>query len=184
MSFFLPLGAGIAGSAYGALRGSKKPKKVNLLDPQQQSIFDSLVQAAQGGGGVFEDLVSYDPQRTSDLFNTAVAEPLINQFNEQILPGITGQFRGKGLGTSTYAGQAAARAGEGLERQLASQLANTQNQAYNQSQQNLSNILSKILNTQTYGYKQPTTSPFDQLIAQLTGQSFGLAGDLYKQNPF
>ena len=98
----------LGGAAFNRLNKTRKPKKVSLLDDRQENILELLNQAAQGQGP-FAGLTQTDPEQTAGFFNEAVAQPLINQFNEEILPGITGQFRGKGLGQSTFAGQAAAR---------------------------------------------------------------------------
>ena len=168
----------LGGAAFNRLNKTRKPKKVSLLDDRQENILELLNQAAQGQGP-FAGLTQTDPEQTAGFFNEAVAQPLINQFNEEILPGITGQFRGKGLGQSTFAGQAAARAGEGLERTLASQLANQQFAQLNQGNQNLMSILNTILDKQTSGFQQPQLSPLDQMLGQLLNLGTQAAGKAF-----
>lgn len=181
MSFLaaaLPLGLGALGAGGSAIRGSKKPKKVGLLSPGQQDI-QSLIQAAIQGQGPLANITSNDPQQSAQRFSQAVAEPLITQFQEEILPSITGQFRGKGLGQSTFAGQAAARAGEGLERQLASGLSQFQSSQDQQAASNLMRLLGLSQGTKEFGFQQPQASPLDAILAQVTGAGLDIGGKLF-----
>lgn len=157
----------------GGLFGSSKPGKISLLDQQQTDLRDQLIQGLQGQGQ-FANLFSTDPQQTANLFNQAVAQPAITQFQEEVLPQITGQFRGAGLGNSTFAGQASARAGEGLERQLASALANTQFQQQNTAQNRMQEMLQRILGTPSFGYTQPQQSGVSNLFNSIA--QFGALG--------
>lgn len=138
-------------------------KQVSAISPEEKQFLD-LINQAVSGTGPLAGLGQYNPAETASRFNQAVAQPLITQFNEEILPGITGQFRGAGLGRSTFAGQAAARAGEGLERQLSSGLAQYQTSQQNQANQNLLNLLNLYLGKEQTALQAPQPSTAEKAL--------------------
>lgn len=151
------------------------PKKFDTQSQGQQDIF-ALIEQGLKGEGPFASIGQFDPESSAQRFNDSVAQPLITQFNEEILPGITGQFRGSGLGNSTFAGQASARAGEGLERQLSSGLAQFQGQEQQNASQNLQNLINSFLGQQTFGFKEQSPNLLTQLGVIGTGEGIKAAG--------
>lgn len=164
------------GNFFREFTKDRSPKKFSTRTKDQDIINQLISQAITSGEGPLAGLVNLDPAASAERYNQAVAQPLITQFNEEILPGITGQFRGSGLGNSTFAGQASARAGEGLERQLASGLAQYQGQQEQNIMNNIMNLLGLRLNQQEFGFKEQTPNLFAQGavgFAQGAGQGVG-----------
>lgn len=145
-----------------------KPKKTSTLNPEQEQMYQQMFQALQGGGGPLGDIYGFDPQQTTDLFQQSVANPAYQNFREQTVPGITGQFRGQNLQNSSYLGGALGKAGSdmqsGLDAQLSNMIYNAQQQAMSRKQQGVSDLM----NTQTFAYQQ---SPWMSLLNQMAGGS-------------
>lgn len=150
-----------------------KPEKLDTMDPQQKEIFKQLAMALQGGGGPLGDIYGFDPQQVSDVFQQGVAQPAYQQFQEEVVPGITGQFRGQNLGQSSYLGGALGKAGTDVQRdldaQLSSMIYNAQQQALGRKQQGVQDLLK----TQTFTY---SPNPFLDLMKSFAGQSGRFAG--------
>ncbi len=110
-------GTGLLGFASGLLGGKKKKKKRSTLDKRQQQINE---QQAQGimGQGQFADLYNYDPEAANAVFDKDVARPAYRNFQESVIPGITGSFRSEGLQNSSYAGDALSKAGRDVQESL------------------------------------------------------------------
>lgn len=104
----------------------------------------------------------------------AFQQPYLQQFNEQIVPGIAERFGGIGAGSSSGLNQALSQASRDLTTQLAgigSQLQlNLLPQALGYAQQPQSNILS-ALNISPYGFQNVpgTEGAIGSLIGQLPG---------------
>lgn len=88
----------------------EKRKNVSLLRPEQEPLYQQLVNAGmnQGAGGAFgqaadyyRDLLqNYDDQKNyNDL-----SAPVMRQYNEDIVPGLSEQFAGMGAGGLTSSG--------------------------------------------------------------------------------
>lgn len=145
---------------------SLSPQKMDTMNPQQKEIFSALASALQGGGGPLGDVFGFDPQQVTDVFQQGVAQPAYQQFQEEVVPGITGQFRGQNLQKSSYLGGALGKAGtdvqKNLDAQLSSMIYNAQQQALGRKQKGVSDLL----NTQTFAYSQ---SPLMSLLNQIAG---------------
>lgn len=156
-----------------------RAKERNVLNKNQQMMEDYIMQALQGEGPLGQ-IGQYDPATSAQQFNDAVAQPLITQFQEEVMPGITGQFRGAGLGNSTFAGQASARAGEGLERQLASGLAQYQQADKQSALDRLLQLFSTGFGRQTKAFEQPTQSAFESAAYKGLGEAAkGFGGSFF-----
>ncbi len=172
------------GTAVGALGGGllglfsgiqNKPKKISTLDKRQQDLYRQYEQGLQGSGQ-FKDLFGFDPQQTRDTFNQMYAQPAYQQFQEEVVPGITGAFRGRNLQNSSYLGGALAKAGTNVQQNLNAQLAQILQNAQQQSIDRRLGSLRDILGMQTFAYQKPQTSPWESALAGLSsgaGQYLG-----------
>src|SRR5690606_24136904 len=90
------------GSAVGGILGGitglfgekkkKKPKKYNTLDPQQQALYNDYI-ASIRGEGPFSGLYNFDSEGYNNIFDQTIGRPAYRNFEENIIPGITGQYR-------------------------------------------------------------------------------------------
>lgn len=160
------LGGGIAGLFSSGFGGAKKPKKLSSLDPEQQKLLKEYVQGLRGTGE-FKDLFGFDPDQTTDNFNQMYAQPAYQQFNEEVVPGITGAFRGKNLQNSSYLGGALAKAGTNVQTNLNAQLAQMLQSAQQGSIDRRLGSLRDLLGMQTFAYQQPQASPWESALSGL-----------------
>jgi len=159
-------GLGVGAGKYAYDKGMFSDNQVSSLDPKQQELYSQLVQALQGGGGPLADIYGFDPEKVRENFDLNYAQPAYQKFEEEVIPGITGQFRGQNLQNSSYLGGALSKAGtdvqKGLDANLSNMLFNAEQQAIQRKQQGLQNLL----NMQTFAYEQ---SPLMQLLQALAG---------------
>jgi len=171
------LGSGIlpgVGTAVGAVAGGllglfgrkKKQKKISTLDKTQQGIYNKYAQGLQGQGQ-YADMFNFDPEKQRDVFNQTYAQPAYQQFQEEVVPGITGQFRGGNLQNSSYLGGALAKAGTNVQKNLDAQLAQMLYQGQNDSVERRINGINNLLNMQTFAYQKPQASAGDQAFGSL-----------------
>jgi len=161
---------GVAGGLLGLFGTSnkrKKPKRLSTLDPTQQGIYNEYAKGLQGKGGQYNDLFNFNPDQMKDVFQKMYANPAYQNFNENVVPGITGQFRGQNLQNSSYLGGALGKAGTDVQNNLNAHLSNMlyqgQQDAVNRRVQGIQNLLG----TQTFAYEQPQESAGDQAFGQL-----------------
>ncbi len=179
-----PIGAGIGGLLGGIAGlfggGRKKPKKISTMDPTQQGLYQDYASALRGEGGPLADIYSpADLDKLRQLYQQKYAQPAYQDFQENIIPSITGQFRGQNLQNSSYLGGALGKAGtrvqQGLDANLGEMLYNTQQAALNRRQRGVENVLG----TNTFDYKKRERSLVDELLSGLAGG----AGNLLANNP-
>lgn len=161
-------GAGLLGGLFGGRSSSLKPERVSSFDPTQKKLYEQYANALMGGGGPLADIFNYDPEQLKQLYTQQFAEPAYQQFQEEIIPGITGQFRGQNLENSSYAAGAVGKAGENVQSNLNAQLANMLYNAQQQSLQRKQAGLGNLLGMQTFAYND---SPLMQLLNQLSGSA-------------
>jgi hypothetical protein len=121
-STFGPWGAAIGGLAGGALglfgkKKKKKPKPISTLDPQQQKLYNDYI-AGIRGEGPFSNLYNFDTEGYNKVFDQTIGRQANRNFQENTIPGITGQFRGSNLMNSSYTGEALSRAGRDVQENL------------------------------------------------------------------
>lgn len=174
-SSFGPIGTGIGAVAGGimGLFGSKKKKKkakpISTLDPQQQQLYNQYIQSL-GGQGPFSDLYNFNAEGYNDVFYKTVGRPAYRNFNENIVPGITGQFRSNNLMNSSYTGDALARAGRDVQENLDAQRSANVFAGQQQANQNKQNAIQNILGMQTFAMQKPqqgAPSTIDQILGTL-----------------
>ena len=182
-----PVGAAVGGVAGGLLglfgrSKKKKPKRISTLDKTQQGLYDKYAQGLQGQGQ-FADMFNFDSGAATRNFKSMYAQPAYQQFQEEVVPGITGQFRGGNLQNSSYLGGALSKAGTDVQKNLDSQLANMLYQGQNDSVNRRINGINSLLNMQTFAYQQPQQSAGDQVFSSLMDVG-GKAAGAYFNNKF
>ena len=157
-----PVGGAIGGVVGGVagLFGSKKKKKkrISTLDKKQQQLNDYQHQSILGEGPL-ADLYNYDPQKANSVFDQNIGNPAYRNFQENIIPAITGQFRNQGLQNSSYVGGALGKAGrdvqENLNAKRSDYLYNTENAARTSKQ----NAVENLQNRNTFGFNNGQGQP-------------------------
>lgn len=182
------LAGGLLGTA-GGLFGSKKkknkkgPNKLSTLDPQQQQLYDQYISSLRGEGP-FSDMYKYNADAANSNFDANVSRPAYRNFNENIIPSITGQFRGANIGNSSYAGEALSRAGRDVQENLDAQRSNMIFQGQQQSNMNKQNSINNILGTQTFAYEKPEAQApgaIDQILGSLAPAAGEWLADYFKK---
>lgn len=152
---------------FGSKKKKKKPKTVSTLDPQQQALYNDYIGSIRGEGP-FNDLYDFDTQGYNDVFDKTVGRPAYRNFQENIIPGITGQFRSNNLQNSSYAGESLSRAGRDVQENLDAQRSANIFSGQQQAKQNKMNAINNALGMQTFAYEKPqsnTPSIIDQILA-------------------
>ena len=105
------------------------PQYQQPLDPTQRTtgVESAMAQVLSGqpvGGPVTAPDLS--PERTAEYFQTALTDPMMRTFEEEISPRIQEGFSGAGAGFSSRKGDANRRALESMQSSLSAQLAQAQ----------------------------------------------------------
>lgn len=171
--------AGAAGGLFGGNNKKRKPKKLSRFNAAQEGLFGDYAEGLQGRGQ-FANMYNFDEEGAGNVFDRTVGDPQYRNFQENIVPQITGQFRGGNLQNSSYAGQAVGRAGRNVQENLNAlrqkQMFEGQEAANNRRMSGLD----KILSMQTFDYEdQQAQQPgaFDQLMGGLAQNAGGYLRD-------
>jgi len=126
---------GLFSSLKNIFTGRKgKFEQQNLLGPEQQGAYQNLLNAAngQGAGGAFGQAADYYRDLLDPNSQTAqqMSAPALQQFQQDILPGIAEQYAGGGSGALSSSGfrNSAIRAGADLSERLAAMRAGLRQQ--------------------------------------------------------
>lgn len=149
------------------------PQTLSSLDPTQQGLYGQYAQGLSGQGGQFGDLFDFDPSKVRQQYQEQYADPAMQQFQEQTVPGITGSFRGQNLQDSSYLGGALGQAGTNVQKDLNAQLSRMLQGAEQGAMQRKQGGLNQLLGMQTFAYQQ---SPLMQLLNSLAGGAGKAAG--------
>ncbi len=178
-SIFGPVGTavgaltgGVAG-LFGSKKKKKKAKPVSSLDPQQQGVYNDYVSSLRGEGPM-KDMYNFDANAANANFDANVSRPAYRNFQENVIPGITGQFRGANLQNSSYAGESLSRAGRDVQEGLDARRSDTIFQGQQQANINKQNGINNILNMQTFAYgkqQQGKPSTVDQILGSIAPQA-------------
>ena len=147
------LGAGL--SLWGGSK-KKKKKKISTLDKKQQRLNDDA-HAAMYGEGPMADLYNYDPEQANAVFEQTVANPAYRNFNENIIPGITGQFRNSGIMNSSYTGDALAKSGRDVQESLNAERSRYLYGEQKDSRQAKRSAMETLQDRQTFAYQNPNS---------------------------
>ena len=164
------LGGGLLGLLSGFGKGEGQPgefQKIPTMSPEQQQLLSKLLSLLGGegqlGGGYEEGLSSLmelmDPSAASQQ---RFAQPYLEQFEQETVPGIAERFAGMGaqggaLSSSGF-GQALGAAGSGLQTQLAGLKSQLQRGAIQDILGQYQGLLGKGLGAQPFMniYRQPS----------------------------
>lgn len=179
---------GVIGGAIGLFGGSggkkkkKKNKPISTLDPMQQKLYEQYI-SSLSGQGQFSDLYNWNARGANKNFDMNVSRPAYRNFNENIIPGITGQFRQNNLMNSSYAGEALGRAGRNVQENLDAQRSNMHFQGDQNAMAAKRNSINEILNLQTQAYLQPGSpqpNGIDSILGQLAPMGGSFLADYFK----
>lgn len=169
---------GIIGGISGLFgRKKKKPKKRSTLDPQQQALYNDYISSIRGEGPM-KDLYNFDAQGYNDVFDKTIGRAANRNFQENTIPGITGQFRSNGLQNSSYVGESLSRAGRDVQENLDNQRSANVFQGQQQANQNKQNAINNVLGNQTFAYEKPSTQA-PNAIDQILGSVGPAAGEWF-----
>lgn len=132
---------------FGFGKGNKDQiEAFNKFTPEQMKLINDILSRVSGQtGNAFDyinSILSNDPKAMAEF-----EKPTIDQFNQQVVPGILERFTGQGARSSSATNQTLGQAGRQLSSDLAAQRANLKSGAINQ----LMNFLNTGL-TQTQGF--------------------------------
>jgi len=171
-----PVG-GVIGGAIGLFSGrKKKAKKISTLDKNQKQLYQQKMDALYGKGPL-AGLYNFDSEAANKNFDATVARPAYRQFTENVIPGITGQYRKGNLMNSSYSAEALSRAGRDVQENLDAQRSNMQFLGSQAALERKGNSIDNLLNMQTFAYNQPGTSSIDNIL-----NSVAEAGGKYVSN--
>lgn len=161
----------IGGGILGLFGGKKnKKKKLSTFDENQEKLYKDYTDSLRGEGP-FSDLYNFDSDQANDVFDQTIGNPAIRNYKEKIVPGITGQFRGKNLQNSSYLGQSLANSGRDVQEGLDAQRAKYQFEGQQGAQNRKANGINSVLNMNTFAYdKAPQEGNFVDQILSATGQ--------------
>ena len=165
---------GAAGGFITGLFGKKKkkpkPKKYSTLDPQQEELYGNNM-AALRGEGPLAGLYNFDEEGYNDVFDKTIGRPAYRKFQENVIPSITGQFRGNNIGNSSYTGEALSRAGRDVQENLDAQRSSNIFSGQQNAQNNKANAVNNMLGMQTFAYSKPGAqekNSIDTILENLT----------------
>jgi hypothetical protein len=167
---YIPAIASTVGSMFGGGK-KKKAKKRSTLSPEEQKLHQDYISGLRGEGPM-AGMFNFNPEQVNSNFENMVARPAYRQFQENIIPGITGQFRGANIGNSSYTGEALGRAGRNVQESLDAQRANALYKAEQSSIDRKMRGVDSALNIKTFDWERPQESggsPFDKIL--------GMAGE-------
>lgn len=175
-----PVGGAIGGVAGGLLGlfggGRKRPKKISTLDKNQKALYGEYSKGLNGQGGKFGNLFNFDSQGATENWKQNYADPAYQNYNENIVPKITGQFRGGNLQNSSYLAGALGKAGSDVQKNLNAHMSNMLYNGQQDALQRRVQGIDKLLNMQTFAYQQPQQSASQQGFGALLsagGKAFG-----------
>ncbi len=174
------LGGGVLGSLSGF--GKKKKKATSTLDKRQKRLYQDQNEALYGRGPL-SDIYNFDTEQANNVFDQSTARPAYRQWQENIIPQITGQFRQGNLMNSSYSGEALARSGrdvqEGLNAKRAEMNFLGSQKALDRRAEGLNNVMGT--NTQAIDRNQ-SPSVIDQLLNSLSGPAGDFLADYFKKS--
>jgi len=165
-----PIGAGIgavAGGLMGGFSGGGSPKKISTLDKNQRRLNKKYI-AGLEGEGEFANLFNFDSDAAMKNFQTSYANPAMQSWKDNVVPGITGSFRGGNLQNSSYLGGALARSGEAVQTDLNARMADMLYRGNESAMERRLNSLQDILNRQTFAYEQPQEGAGSAVLSGLS----------------
>lgn len=177
---WVPFAAMAATSIYDKISGADDMKQVPTMTRGQTSLLSQLIKMLDPQGLLGKSqqgAINYQQQLmdpSSDAVNQ-FAQPYIDQFNQQTVPGLAERFAGMGamgggLSSSGF-GQSLSSAGGNLQNNLAALKAGLGQQAAQSLMGQYGGLLGVGLGAQPFGYQQKAPSAFGGFM-----QGWGQAG--------
>src|SRR3569623_1485808 len=177
-------GAVIGGTLglFGSKKKKRKPKRFSTLDPQQQALYDDYVKTIRGEGP-FSDIYNFDSEGANKVFDQTVGRPAYRNFQENVIPGITGQYRSNNLMNSSYSGEALSRAGRDVQENLDAERARYQFEGQQNAKNAKQNAINNILGTQTFAYDKPQANSggIDAILSKIAPEAGEWFADYLKK---
>lgn len=179
------IGAGVGGVAGGLAGlfggGRKKKKRLSTFDKRQRRLNEQQYQSLIGEGPL-ADLYNYDPEAANQVFDKTIANPAYRDLQEKAIPGVTGQFRSKGLMNSSYAGDAVAKltrdVQEGLDAQRTKYLYGEQQDARNARRGAVENLQ----NRSTFAYTPSKGFDINSILGSFSPEETNQLANYFKGN--
>lgn len=180
------IGALVGGAAglFGGKQKKQKIKKRDTLNPMQKRLFQQYNDAIRGKGPL-AGMFNFDTAGANANFDQNIGRPAYRQFQENIIPGITGSFRQGNLQNSSYLGQNLSRTGRDVQEGLDAQRSDYIFKGQQQANQNKIHGIDSILNTQTFAYERPQEqagNSIDQILGKLAPAAGEYWADYMKNN--
>lgn len=170
------IGAGVGGLIGGASGGfSGGSKKLSTFDKTQRNLYKQYANGLNGQGSQ-ADLFNFDSNAATQNFNQQYAQPANQNFQENIVPGITGAFRGGNLQNSSYLGGALAKAGTDVQNNLNNNLSDILYRGQQSALDRRLQGLRDILQNSTFAQEQRQPNGVESILSGLsqgTGQNLG-----------
>lgn len=181
-AFVIPAIISAISAAAPLFQKKEQQEQIPTVGPEQQNLVNQLTQLLRGqlgGQGLFGQSQNF----LQDILGGDTSKfeaPLMRQFNEQIIPGLSERFAGLGAGSSSAFQQALGGAGSGLMERLGALRGQLGLQASGQGLQSILGLLGGAL-TPTFqtGIRPGSPGPLANFIAPIAGgfgKSFGEYG--------
>lgn len=188
---WVPFAAMLASKAIDSFGGGDEMQKVDTMNRGQKTLLKQMMQmlGPQGNlGKGNQGAINYQ-QQLMDPSSQAVdqfAQPYMNQFNQQTVPGLAERFAGMGamgggLSSSGF-GQALGAAGGNLQAQLAQLKAGLGQQAAQSLMGQYGNMAGMGLSAQPFAYQQAGPSMLGGAMQGWAQGGFGGMGQGGQQN--
>lgn len=168
--FGLDVATAAVGAGLSLFKKKKKKKKISTLSKEQEALHNDNM-AGLRGQGPLADLYSYNEDAANSNFDKNVSRPANRNFQENIIPQITGQFRQNNLQNSSYTGEALSRAGRNVQENLDAQRSNMIFNGQQNAQEARRTGINNSINTQTFAYQKPGKSTLDNIISSVGPQA-------------
>lgn len=146
-----------------------KTEQLSLKSPEQQQLMKLIKEGIESGTGPFAEIFNFNPEQ----FKEGVSNPVIKQFQEEVLPGLQHKFIANNQLMGSSFNKAQAKAGTDLQSKLAELMYGAQQQA---GQNKLAGAQAHI-GTQTFeNLHHPETEGALQGFIKGVGQGIGKAG--------
>jgi hypothetical protein len=158
---------GLAGFGLGLFRKKKKKKRESTLDPERKKLYDEYMEGLRGQGPM-AGLYNWDAEGANENFDKNVSRPAYRNFQENIVPGITGQYRQNNLMNSSYSGEALSRSGRDVQEALDARRSDMHFQGQDRANKARRSGINSSFNIQTERDRPNNPSSIDNILNGLT----------------
>jgi hypothetical protein len=170
------------------LGGATHEGNIDLLSPQQQQFLGGILGqpgiGQQAGQAYNQFLQPFDSTKYEDVFNKAVVNPSMQQFEQRVIPSIQQSFVDANAGSSSALNQALGQSAQDLTTSLGSQYLNF----FNQQQANQMGALANLGGLANQQQFSPLISQGGGILGPLLGAignlgaGFAMSSEKIKEN--